>query len=55
MKRFFVAAAMLLSVNAMFAQDTIVAQVVSEEELSDKPKNGGKVSLKPYGFVSDYM
>jgi hypothetical protein len=55
MKRFFVAAAMLLSVNAMFAQDTIVAQVVSEEELSDKPKNGGKVSLKPYGFVRDYM
>lgn len=55
MKRFFVVAAMLLSVNAMFAQDTIVAQVVSEEELSDKPKNGGKVSLKPYGFVRNYM
>ncbi|MBR4814440.1 MAG: hypothetical protein IKZ67_03155, partial [Paludibacteraceae bacterium] len=55
MKRLFVVAAMLLSVNAMFAQDTIVAQVVSEAELSDEPKNGGKVTLKPYGFVRDYL
>lgn len=55
MKRLFVLAATLLSLNYMFAQDTIVAQVVSEEELSDKPKNGGKVTLKPYGFVRDYL
>ena len=55
MKRLFVVAAMLLSVNAMFAQDTIVAQVVSEGELSAQPKNGGKVTLKPYGFVRDYL
>lgn len=46
---------MFLSVNAMFAQDTIFAQVVSESELSDTPKNGGKVTLKPYGFVRDYL
>ena len=55
MKRLFVVAAMFLSVNAMFAQDTIFAQVVSESELSDTPKNGGKVTLKPYGFVRDYL
>lgn len=46
---------MLLSAGAMFAQDTIVAQVVSEGELSNQPKNGGKVTLKPYGFVRDYL
>ncbi len=55
MKRLFVVAAMLLSAGAMFAQDTIVAQVVSEGELSNQPKNGGKVTLKPYGFVRDYL
>lgn len=55
MKRLFVVAAMLLSAGAMFAQDTIVAQVVSESELSGQPKNGGKVALKPYGFVRDYL
>lgn len=46
---------MLLSAGAMFAQDTIVAQVVSEGELFGQPKNGGKVTLKPYGFVRDYL
>ena len=55
MKRLFVVAAMLLSAGAMFAQDTIVAQVVSEDELFGQPKNGGKVTLKPYGFVRDYL
>ncbi len=46
---------MILSAGAMFAQDTIVAQVVSEGELFGQPKNGGKVTLKPYGFVRDYL
>ena len=55
MKRLFVVAAMILSAGAMFAQDTIVAQVVSEGELFGQPKNGGKVTLKPYGFVRDYL
>lgn len=54
MKRFFLLAATLLSLNAV-AQDTIVAKVVSEDIISDKPKSGGKPNLKPYGFVRNYF
>lgn len=55
MKRLFLLAGLLFSVNVLFAQDTIVAQVVSEDVMLDQPKNGGKVTLKPYGFVRDYL
>lgn len=56
MKRFFLLAATLLSLNVA-AQDTIVAKVVSEElaDANAKPKNGGEVKLKPYGFVRNYF
>lgn len=55
MKRLFLLAGVLFSANVLFAQDTIVAKVVSEDVMSDQPKNGGKVTLKPYGFVRDYL
>lgn len=54
MKRILLLAATLLSLNVV-AQDTIVAKVVSEELVNDKPKNGGKPNLKPYGFVRNYF
>ncbi len=54
MKRFFLLAATLLSLNVA-AQDTIVAKVVSEELADAKPKSGGKPVLKPYGFVRNYF
>lgn len=55
MKRLFLLAGVLFSANVLSAQDTIVAKVVSEDVVSDQPKNGGKVKLKPYGFVRDYL
>ncbi len=60
MKRFFALAATVLSLNALSAQDTIVAKVVSEEPANaevaqEKPKNGGKVKFKPYGFIRNYF